>query len=185
MMMLMLARRVDAARAAFRSRVIGEPIGSELHGKQLGIIGLGNSGKCLAAAAQGMGMKVGGARRWRPAHLAISNWATGWRLLEAGGWCWGCPGAGSAVVLRAATSCVHEAGQGAACCPAALTDGPAAASSTPSPSLFPSVARWPELGRLELPPPPPCRWWAPRLAAAGRTCSSWYPRRTWSASTAP
>jgi hypothetical protein len=59
MMMLMLARRVDAARAAFRSRVIGEPIGSELHGKQLGIIGLGKSGRCLAAAAQGMGMQVG------------------------------------------------------------------------------------------------------------------------------
>lgn len=58
MMMLMLARRVDAARAAFSARVIGEPIGMELHGKQLGIVGMGNVGRCLAEAARGMGMKV-------------------------------------------------------------------------------------------------------------------------------
>jgi hypothetical protein len=59
-MMLMLSRRVDEARQAFQRRVIGEPSTSRtLFGKTLGIIGLGRVGTCLAAAAQGLGMKVG------------------------------------------------------------------------------------------------------------------------------
>lgn len=58
MMMLMLMRRVDEARQAFQDGVIGDPVGRELHGKTLGIIGYGKVGKCLAAAAQGLGMKV-------------------------------------------------------------------------------------------------------------------------------
>ncbi|KAF5834636.1 D-isomer specific 2-hydroxyacid dehydrogenase [Dunaliella salina] len=59
-MMLMLARRVDEARAAFQARFIGEPIGSTLHGKVLGIVGMGRVGKCLATAARALGMEVMG-----------------------------------------------------------------------------------------------------------------------------
>lgn len=58
MMLLMLMRRVDGARAAFQDRIIGEPVGHEVDGKTLGIIGMGRVGKCMAAAAQGLGMKV-------------------------------------------------------------------------------------------------------------------------------
>lgn len=58
MMMLMLSRRVDAARAAFGAGVIGEPVGREICGKTLGIVGLGRVGSRLAAAAQGLGIAV-------------------------------------------------------------------------------------------------------------------------------
>ncbi|KAI8467481.1 MAG: D-isomer specific 2-hydroxyacid dehydrogenase [Monoraphidium minutum] len=58
MLMLMLARRIDATRAAFAARRIGDPPGTELHGKTLGIIGMGQVGGCLAAAARGIGMRV-------------------------------------------------------------------------------------------------------------------------------
>jgi hypothetical protein len=44
MLMLMLARKADAARAAFADRIIGEPVGTELHGKTLGIVGMGQVG---------------------------------------------------------------------------------------------------------------------------------------------
>ncbi|GIL67012.1 hypothetical protein Vafri_20406 [Volvox africanus] len=69
MMILMLSRKVDEARAVFERRErIGEPVGQELHGKTLGIVGMGRVGKCLAAAAQGLGMKVMGvtSRSTRP-----------------------------------------------------------------------------------------------------------------------
>ncbi|GIL88112.1 hypothetical protein Vretimale_13972 [Volvox reticuliferus] len=69
MMILMLSRKVDEARAVFERRErIGEPVGQELHGKTLGIVGMGKVGKCLAAAAQGLGMKVMGvtSRSTRP-----------------------------------------------------------------------------------------------------------------------
>uniref|UniRef100_A0A383V9Z4 D-isomer specific 2-hydroxyacid dehydrogenase NAD-binding domain-containing protein n=1 Tax=Tetradesmus obliquus TaxID=3088 RepID=A0A383V9Z4_TETOB len=58
MMMLMLLRRVDEALVAFQQCIIGDPVGHELAGKTLGIIGMGRVGKCLAAAAQGLGMKL-------------------------------------------------------------------------------------------------------------------------------
>ncbi|KAF6261226.1 hypothetical protein COO60DRAFT_1636971 [Scenedesmus sp. NREL 46B-D3] len=58
MMMLMLMRRVNEALVAFEQRVIGDPVGRELSGKTLGIVGMGRVGKCLAAAAQGLGMQV-------------------------------------------------------------------------------------------------------------------------------
>eukprot|EP00955_Chlamydomonas_euryale_P001868 21216-Chlamydomonas_euryale.AAC.9 len=57
-MMLMLARRVREAERVFQERRVGEPVGMELRGKTLGIIGLGNSGRALAAAAGGVGMEV-------------------------------------------------------------------------------------------------------------------------------
>ncbi|KXZ48723.1 hypothetical protein GPECTOR_25g306 [Gonium pectorale] len=59
MMALMLSRRVDEARARFAARAaIGEPVGGELAGKTLGIVGMGRVGGCLAKAAQGLGMEV-------------------------------------------------------------------------------------------------------------------------------
>jgi phosphoglycerate dehydrogenase-like enzyme len=58
MLMLMLARRVNEARAAFEARQIGAVVGSELHGKTLGIVGLGAVGRRLKAAAEGLGMRV-------------------------------------------------------------------------------------------------------------------------------
>lgn len=58
MMLLMLLRRVDEARTAFQNRIIGDPVGHEVDGKTLGIIGMGRVGKCMAAAAAGLGMKV-------------------------------------------------------------------------------------------------------------------------------
>jgi phosphoglycerate dehydrogenase-like enzyme len=68
MIILMLARRVDEARAAFASRQIGDPVGTELYGKTLGVVGLGLVGSCLAAAARGLGMQVVsvGSRSSRP-----------------------------------------------------------------------------------------------------------------------
>lgn len=58
MMMLMLMRRADEARVVFASRVIGEPAGHEVYNKTLGIVGFGKIGKCVAKAAEGLGMKV-------------------------------------------------------------------------------------------------------------------------------
>jgi phosphoglycerate dehydrogenase-like enzyme len=45
MMMLMLLRRVDEALVAFQQRIIGDPVGHELCGKTLGIVGMGRVGK--------------------------------------------------------------------------------------------------------------------------------------------
>jgi len=57
-MMLALARRLPAARAAFERREIGRPIGTELAGKTLGIVGLGRTGGRLAELARALGMRV-------------------------------------------------------------------------------------------------------------------------------
>jgi len=64
-LMLALVRRLPAAVAAFAAARIGEPIGRELRGKRLGIVGLGRSGSALARLAEGIGMTVGsvGSRR--------------------------------------------------------------------------------------------------------------------------
>lgn len=58
MMMLMLARRAFDASRVFQQRRIGEPVGMELCGKRLGIIGMGSIGSCLKRAALGLGMEV-------------------------------------------------------------------------------------------------------------------------------
>lgn len=57
-MMLMLARRVDDARAQMRKGVIGEPAGWTLAGKTLGVVGMGRVGLSLARMAQALGMRV-------------------------------------------------------------------------------------------------------------------------------
>lgn len=59
MLILMLSRKAPEAVAAFhRQDPIGGPVGHELHGKTLGIIGMGRVGQCLATAARGLGMQV-------------------------------------------------------------------------------------------------------------------------------
>jgi phosphoglycerate dehydrogenase-like enzyme len=60
LLILALARRWPESRRAFAAGRIGEPLGLELRGKVLGIVGLGRTGKALAAAAEGLGMRVVG-----------------------------------------------------------------------------------------------------------------------------
>ena len=60
LLVLALARRLPEARRAFAERQIGVPLGRELTGKVLGIIGLGRSGSRLAEAGRALGMEVVG-----------------------------------------------------------------------------------------------------------------------------
>jgi phosphoglycerate dehydrogenase-like enzyme len=57
-LILALARRLPRHRSSFEARSMGDPVGTELHGKTLGIVGLGASGRVLARAARGLGMDV-------------------------------------------------------------------------------------------------------------------------------
>ena len=56
--MLGLARKVNVANKSFQARKLGIPIGNELAGKTLGIVGLGQSGTELAKRALSFEMKV-------------------------------------------------------------------------------------------------------------------------------
>ncbi|KAK9824775.1 hypothetical protein WJX74_007834 [Apatococcus lobatus] len=58
MMLLMLARRVPETLATFQCRQMGGPLGMQLRGKTLGIIGMGAIGKEVARIAGGLGMHV-------------------------------------------------------------------------------------------------------------------------------
>lgn len=58
MLMLMLARRYPEARQHFDSRIMNVPMGSELAGKSLGLIGFGASGREVARRATAFGMRV-------------------------------------------------------------------------------------------------------------------------------
>lgn len=58
LLMLALARRLPEARAQFRAQNVGGPLGVELTGKTLGIIGLGAIGSRLKTAAEALGMSV-------------------------------------------------------------------------------------------------------------------------------
>jgi phosphoglycerate dehydrogenase-like enzyme len=57
-LLLALARRLPAAQHAFAAREIGVPLGIELAGKTLGIIGMGRTGRALAERARALGMEV-------------------------------------------------------------------------------------------------------------------------------
>lgn len=57
-LLLALVRRQPAAAAAFAAARIGEPIGGELRGRRLGVVGLGRSGSALADLARAIGMTV-------------------------------------------------------------------------------------------------------------------------------
>jgi phosphoglycerate dehydrogenase-like enzyme len=58
MLMLMLSRRYVEARKNLDGGVFYRPIGSELDGKTLGIVGFGASGRELAVRARGFGMRL-------------------------------------------------------------------------------------------------------------------------------
>ncbi len=58
MLILALAKRMPVAARMLREGKIGEPIGIELEGKTLGIVGLGRSGTRLSKAAAALGMNV-------------------------------------------------------------------------------------------------------------------------------
>jgi phosphoglycerate dehydrogenase-like enzyme len=57
-LILALARRLRGAQKAFAERSIGAPLGFELAGKTLGLIGKGRSGAALARIAEAIGMTV-------------------------------------------------------------------------------------------------------------------------------
>jgi phosphoglycerate dehydrogenase-like enzyme len=57
-LLLGLARRAPLHASTFAARTIGEPVGFELAGKTLGIVGMGRSGSALADRARALGMTV-------------------------------------------------------------------------------------------------------------------------------
>jgi phosphoglycerate dehydrogenase-like enzyme len=57
-LLLALARRAPVAARAFAARELGVPLGLELAGKTLGVIGLGRSGAAVAERARALGMTV-------------------------------------------------------------------------------------------------------------------------------
>jgi phosphoglycerate dehydrogenase-like enzyme len=57
-LLLALARRAPLAARAFAAREVGTPLGIELSGKTLGIVGMGRSGSALAERAAALGMHV-------------------------------------------------------------------------------------------------------------------------------
>jgi phosphoglycerate dehydrogenase-like enzyme len=62
-LLLSLARRAPVAAQKLRDRVVGEPLGIELSGRTLGVIGMGRSGTALAERATALGMHVRALRR--------------------------------------------------------------------------------------------------------------------------
>jgi phosphoglycerate dehydrogenase-like enzyme len=57
-LLLALARRAPLAARAFADRQVGVPLGIELAGRTLGVIGMGRAGSALAERARGLGMTV-------------------------------------------------------------------------------------------------------------------------------
>lgn len=57
-LLLALARRLPAAQRAFAARELGTPLGFELAGRTLGIVGPGRTGRALADRARALGMEV-------------------------------------------------------------------------------------------------------------------------------
>jgi phosphoglycerate dehydrogenase-like enzyme len=58
LLLLACARRLPAAQGAFGRAEIGGPLGVELAGKTLGVIGAGRTGRALAERAAALGMRV-------------------------------------------------------------------------------------------------------------------------------
>jgi phosphoglycerate dehydrogenase-like enzyme len=58
LLILALARQLPAASRAFAARCIGEPLGRQVGGRTLGIVGYGRSGQALAERARALGMQV-------------------------------------------------------------------------------------------------------------------------------
>ena len=80
-LMLALARRLPQHARTFAARTVGDPPGSELRGKTLGIVGLGASGRALARIARGFGLEVMATRR-HPAPDVDAAWVGGPEQLE-------------------------------------------------------------------------------------------------------
>jgi phosphoglycerate dehydrogenase-like enzyme len=76
-LMLALARKLPVHARSFQRRVVGDPPGTELSGKTLGIVGLGASGRALARIARGFGMEVIGLRRTPAPHDPDASWVGG------------------------------------------------------------------------------------------------------------
>src|SRR6185369_6064295 len=77
-LLLALARRAPLAARAFANREIGGPLGVELSGKTLGVIGMGRAGSAVAERARALGMTVISLSRWasdtdREAFFAMSD----------------------------------------------------------------------------------------------------------------
>ena len=81
-LMLALARGLPQHRRSFAARLVGDPAGSELRGKTLGVVGLGASGRALAGIARGFGMDVIAVRR-TPAPDPHASWVGGPADLDA------------------------------------------------------------------------------------------------------
>jgi len=81
-LMLALARRLPLHRRSFAARIVGDPPGTELSGKTLGIVGLGASGRQLARMARGLGMEVIAIRR-HPGPDPDATWVGGPAELHA------------------------------------------------------------------------------------------------------
>jgi len=62
-LMFSLARKAKQATESFNHGEIGTPVGNELYGKNLLIVGLGSSGSKLASIASCIGMKCSGIRK--------------------------------------------------------------------------------------------------------------------------
>ncbi len=62
LLILALARRAPEARRRFAEARLGAPVGRELTGRRLGIVGMGKAGARLADAARALGMEVEGVR---------------------------------------------------------------------------------------------------------------------------
>ncbi|MFO0586321.1 MAG: NAD(P)-dependent oxidoreductase [Polyangiaceae bacterium] len=58
LLLLALARRYKGAARAFAEARVGAPVGVELHGKTLLVVGAGQSGSRLAKAAEALGMRA-------------------------------------------------------------------------------------------------------------------------------
>ncbi len=65
-LILALARRLRTATRSFAEARIGAPVGMELHGKTLLVVGAGQSGSRLSRAAEALGMRALGIRSQTP-----------------------------------------------------------------------------------------------------------------------
>lgn len=79
-MMIGLARNFRGMAASFANRRIGEPLGTTLMGKTVGIVGLGGIGKALAKRLRAFDVRLIGVKRDNPGRAATDlglDWAGG------------------------------------------------------------------------------------------------------------
>jgi phosphoglycerate dehydrogenase-like enzyme len=84
-MMIGLARNFRGMAASFANRSIGQPLGTTLMGKTVGIVGLGGIGKALAKRLRAFDVRLIGIKRDNPGRAATDlglDWAGGSQDLE-------------------------------------------------------------------------------------------------------